>query len=265
MSEPTAMVYVPDDEGGVKEAPMPVPEAAPSPLAMLLNNPRALNDLDVGKVEALAKLHMTMEANAARQAFARAFALVQSEVAAVPLKGLNKHTNSQYAQLADVVRVLQPVLTRHGMSRSFSQEPRDGDVLRFRLTIRHADGHSESHYMDAMADVRGPRGNVVKTDLHGRASAATYCERHLLCKVFGLQLGGEIDDDGNAGAGVRVKPAKLVSAERVAYINAQCDRAGANKRRICDFYEVESFAQLTVAQADKLCGLMETRIRNQES
>ena len=39
---------------------------------------------------------------------------------------------------------------------------------------------------------------VNKTKLHGMASSYTYCERHLLCKVFGVQLSD--DDDGNAAA-----------------------------------------------------------------
>ena len=68
------------------------------------------------------------------------------------------------------------------------------------MTLRHVSGHQEEYFMDAPSDHLGPKGNPVKTRLHGMASSGTYCERHLACKVFGIQVIG--DDDGNAGAGV---------------------------------------------------------------
>ena len=124
------------------------------------------------KVRELAELHLKLEANEARKAFAHAFAAAQADLHPVALDSFNSHTKSQYASLPQVNRALRPVLARHGFSQSFSQVPRDGeDLLRFRLTIRHEAGHEESHFMEALPDVRGPKGNVMKTDLHGRASA----------------------------------------------------------------------------------------------
>ena len=65
------------------------------------------------------------------------------------------------------------------------------------LILRHTGGHEERHFLDAQPDYVGMKGNQNKTRLHGMASSFTYCERHLLCKVFAVQLAR--DDDGNGG------------------------------------------------------------------
>ena len=49
-------------------------------------------------------------------------------------------------------------------------------------------------------DYLGPKGCPVKTKLHGTFSSYTLAERHLVCKVFGVQL--IADDDGNAAGGI---------------------------------------------------------------
>ena len=233
----------------------------PSPLQLILANPEALKELDVDKVRELAELHMRMEAEAARKSFAIAFVGAQAEFTPIVLKGKNSHTNSLYARAQDVVKMIHPILVRHGFSRSFSTEPTEGDLIRFKLTLRHVDGHVEQHFMEAPADVKGPKGGFVKTELHGRASSMTYCERVLTCKVFGLQLGG--DDDGNAGAGVQ-KP-ELVAADDVAELNALADRAGIDKAGACTFYRIQSLAQMTVKDARTFRHSMKKRIANQEA
>ena len=231
----------------------------PSPLQLILANPEALKELDVDKVTALADLHMKMEAESARRSFARAFVAAQAEFTPIMLKGKGEH--SLFARAQDVVQMIHPILVRHGFSRSFSTEPSDSDLIRFKLTLRHVDGHVEQHFMEAPPDIRGPKGGAVKTELHGRASSMTYCERVLTCKVFGLQLGG--DDDGNAGAGVQ-KP-ELVSADDVAELNALADQCGLDKAGACQFYRVASFAQLTKKDAHHFRGGMKKRIANQEA
>ena len=134
--------------------------------------------------------------------FAEAFNAVQREMAPVRKLATNSHTKSTYARLEDVARMLDPIILAHGFSRSLSttDSPTAGH-LRFALVLRHVSGHEERHHLDAPVDDIGIQGKAgTKTALHGMASSYTYCERHLLCKVFGVQVVS--DDDGNAAAGV---------------------------------------------------------------
>ena len=110
----------------------------------------------------------------------------------------NTQTGTMYARAEDVTGMLDPlIIGLEGFSRSLSTTdcPVEGHI-RFVLILRHNSGHEERHNFDAPPDYLGPKGSPTKTKLHGMASSYTYCERHLLCKVFGVQL--VADDDGNA-------------------------------------------------------------------
>ena len=58
------------------------------------------------------------------------------------------------------------------------------------------------------------------------ASSGTYCERHLLLKVWGVQTCA--DDDGNAGAGIGIG-AEKISEEEALNVEAKLEEVGGNK------------------------------------
>ena len=155
-------------------------------------------------MERLFALAREMQSDAARREFAEAFNDVQREMAPVRKLGWNGHTKSHFARQEEVAQMLDPIILSHGFSRSMSStdSPTDG-LMRFVLLLRHNGGHEERHHLDAPNDSVGAKGAGNKTALHGMASSYTYCERHLLCKVFGVQVVS--DDDGNAAAGSRTK------------------------------------------------------------
>ena len=141
-----------------------------------------------------------------RGIFYTAFNAVQGDMTPVRMRGKNKATNdSPYPFAEDVTAMLDPIMTAHGFSRSISAESSEQpDHVKFVLTLRHNGGHSEKHYLDAPIDDKGMKGSPTKTRLHGMASSYTYCERHLLCKVFGVQLSK--DTDGNSQVGPAAEP-----------------------------------------------------------
>ena len=64
------------------------------------------------------------------------------------------------------------------------------------------------------------------TPLHGMASSGTYCERHLLLKVWGVQTCA--DDDGNAGAGIGIGGEKISGPDE-ALLETRIKEVGLNK------------------------------------
>lgn len=219
--------------------------ASLNPLAAILAEPDRLKDLPIETVSKLYEIDKEMRRERARQDFAAAFTAVQVEMTPVRRAATNSHTRSRYARLEHVTAMLDPIIQAHGFSRSVSTEPGAADGLqRFVLVVRHVGGHEERHYLDAPLDNIGIKGQATKTALHGMASSATYCERHLICKVFGVQTVD--DDDGNAGAlGPGAEP---ITEAQVAEIGALADEVGADKRRLCGVFEVDSLAGLTQVQ-----------------
>ena len=211
-----------------------VSPSAGSALSTILADPSRLHDIPVETVERLFELDRRMRSDAARDAFYAAFSAAQRELEPVRKLGKNTHTASMYARAEDVCRMLDPVITRHGFSRSISTEDSPlAEHMRFVLTIRHESGHAERHTFDAPVDDRGIKGQATKTRLHGMASSYTYVERHLLMKVWGVQT--VADDDGNRGAGIGPS-AETITDNQVADLRALIEEAGANDeafRKVC--------------------------------
>ena len=216
-----------------------LPAAPMNPLAAVLSDPKRIAELDVDKLERLLEMQRTLDADDARRQFFAAFRDVQDEMTKVPKHGINPQTRSRYALAEDVYAMLDPITVRHGFSRSLSTEPSNLDNhMRFILLIRHTGGHHEEHRFDAPIDDMGMKGAPTKTRLHGMASSYTYCERHMVCKAFAVQI-GERDDDGNAAAGLGPS-AEPITADQAADLETLMQDVRADRARFLAYFGVET-------------------------
>ena len=218
-----------------------------------------MKEFPIETVERLIKLSREREADLAKRAFADAMNAVQGEMEPVRKRGRNTHTGSRFAYLEEVVRMLDPLVHAHGFSRSISTgECQLKDHIRVVLTLRHVAGHQETHSLDAPIDDKGPKGGDVKTRLHGMGSTLTYCERVLICKVFGVQV--IPDDDGNAGSGVG-PGFKRITADQVADVLSLLEETKSNERQFLDVFGVEKVEELATNQLRSAMVMLEAKRR----
>ena len=215
-------------------------------LDALLRDPARLDTLPMEKLERLFDLHQRMQADAAKQDFSVAFNAAQGQMSPVVKRGKNASTGgSTFALAEDVIGMLQPLMSVHGFSWSISTT--DGphaDKMRFVLVLRHTGGHEERHTLDAPVDDTGMKGNPTKTRLHGMASSYTYCERHLLCKVWGVQL--VKDDDGNAASNVG-PGAERITEQQAHDLESLLEETGRDRAKFLKLYGVSTISDLSAA------------------
>jgi hypothetical protein len=157
-------------------------------------------DVDIDKMERLMAMQEQMLDRQAKQGYIKSMVAAQSEMGVVNKNKDNKQTNSSYADLAILKRVITPVYTKHGFAISFSEAPAADGMVCVKGTVMHRSGHSEDFSFDCPIDDKGIKGVTNKTATHGKASSVSYSERYLLRMIFNLTIDNE-DDDGN-GAGV---------------------------------------------------------------
>ena len=232
------------------------PASQPSALQTLLADPDRLKDYPVETVERLYTLHKDMQADQAKREFAEAFNRVQKAMTPVRKLATNTQTGSKYALAENVMEMLDPLILEEGFSRSLSCAdcPLEGSI-RFMLTLRRG-GHVEQHFIDGSPDYLGPKGVPNKTKIHGTFSSYTLAERHLLCKVFGVQL--VADDDGNAAGGIG-PGAEKISAEQARDLEALCSEVGGNVTIFNKIFSVTSFAELAKANLKPAIQLLEAK------
>ena len=206
-------------------------------------------------------------------ALAAALADAQGEVENATKNSQNPHLKNKYADLAEILNTVRPVLSRHGLA--VSQHPSYSDGMVHVETIML---HKSGEWMSSTISTP-----VQKPDPQGVGSACTYARRYSLAAIVGLS---QEDDDGHAaskqkpGPAQQQKPAPQPSAPQQAApkpLIADSQRkhlmaiyGGAPRPdRLADANEilrkasptwkdVQSFSELTASAADYLIKQLES-------
>lgn len=118
----------------------------------------------------------------------KALAAAQSEIENASKNAANQHFKSKYADLAEVLNVVRPVFSSHGIA--IVQAPSyDCGVVSVATRLAHESGEW------IQSTVAAP---VSKQDAQGVGSAITYCRRYSLAAMAGI---AQEDDDANSAVG----------------------------------------------------------------
>lgn len=116
-----------------------------------------------------------------------ALAKAQLEVENASKNSANPHFRSRYADLAEVLNTVRPVLAKHGIAILQSTEF-DGACVRVTTALCHASGGAVTSTAACVP---------AKTDAQGIGSATTYLRRYSLAAMCGV---AQEDDDGQSAA-----------------------------------------------------------------
>lgn len=193
--------------------PQPAPVSEATNLLAVIASAASNPNVDVDKMERLMQMHRDEIARQAAQAYAEGLVRVQRNMPTVRKDRTNTQTNSTYATLEAVNRVVTPLYTAEGFALSFGTEDSPlSEHVRIVCDVIHRDGHSRRYFYDAPMDGHGIGGKVNKTPTHARGSAVAYGRRYLTNMIFNLTTSDE-DDDGNAASET---PEQAEAAERAA-------------------------------------------------
>jgi hypothetical protein len=191
------------------------------------------------------------EAEHARRQFLAAFSLVQAEIGPISRSQSNTHTKSKYADLADIERVVSPILTKHGFSTTSAPVPCElNSHIRMRLTIGHSGGHERVYEDDFPVDAAGSGGTVNKTGIQAKGSTQSYARRYL--KASALDLAFTDDQDGNA-----TKPGasdeRPISAAKLKNIRRELADLGGDEEGFCQHFGIDRMEDLPDAMFADAC------------
>lgn len=153
-------------------------------------------DADLDKLERMLAMKERMEAQAAKVSFARALSEARSNIppiikdATVDFTSAKGRTHYKHETLAGIAKVIDPILSEHGISYRFRTDQGQGGV-RVTCIVQHSDGHAEETTLVGAPDQSGN-----KNGFQAVGSAVTYLQRYTLKAALGLSA--EVDDDAQA-------------------------------------------------------------------
>lgn len=155
-------------------------------------------DADLDKLERMLAMKERIDAQNARIEFAGALADARAQIppimkdATVDFTSAKGRTHYKHETLAGIAKVIDPILSQHGLSYRFRTDQGNGGV-RVTCIIAHASGHCEETSLAC-----APDGSGSKNPFQAVGSAVTYLQRYTLKAALGLSA--EVDDDAQGAA-----------------------------------------------------------------
>jgi hypothetical protein len=237
----------------VTDTPAPAVANEGATILGMIDRIMAMPDIPVERIEQMFALHQKVQADAARKAYAAAFAQMQPELPTTLRHGAIKHgekIQSRYAKWEDVSEDIMPVLAKHGFGLSFRTKNEPGKIT-VTGVLSHREGHSEETMLELPADTSGSKNAVQAV-----GSSVQYGKRYTASALLNLVSRDE-DDDGQSAAG----PALISDAQADELLRLIRDTK-TNPEQFKHLAKVENISDIKAANFDILKGLLETKKRN---
>lgn len=222
---------------------------------------RAARDpnVDIDKMQRLMEMREREMARLAQVEFNKAMKAAQAEMPQVVRDADNDQTRSRYARYETISEAIQPIVTKHGFSLTFSEgDPSKENHIRVLCEVMHDAGHTKEYHADIPFDNVGMKGNANKTNTHAYGSTKSYGKRYLKCDIFDVALKNE-DDDGNAAGKKQPAPRPTISPDQVKIILQLLEETGVDTERFCKIGKIEAVPDMLASDFDEAVRMLQRR------
>lgn len=225
--------------------------SAQTPMSLIQMAVQANADPD--RLEKLMALQERWESNKAADAFSDSMAAFQAECPAV-LKGREASFKGQkaynFASLDDIMAVIQPLLSKHGLTVGFSATIREGNI---HVICRVRKGR---HVEESEASLPVPADMRVN-DTQKAGAAISYAKRYALCAALNIT----VTDRDTDGAGLDTQ---TITDEQAIVLSDMCDGLpDGTKDKMVAWLQVDSIYSIPAKRFNE-CKAMLKKKRQQE-
>lgn len=145
---------------------------------------------------------------------AAAFVAAQAQITHVVKKktGQAQGATYRYADLADVIEMLRPVLKANGLAfQSINSPHESGALVRTRLIHESGETMESDGTLTPIIDTVRKDGTIITAGPQQAGAAYTYSRRYDLLAMFGIAA-----DDDDGAAAMQAQAAKIEHAQRIA-------------------------------------------------
>jgi hypothetical protein len=187
---------------------------------------------DGASIEVLAKLmdlRERLEAAQARKEFDEAVAAATAEIPPI-VKNRKGHGDKRYADFSAIASVVDPIITKYGLSYRFRTT--QTDKISVTCVLSHKAGHSEENPLSGPSDTSGS-----KNPIQAIGSTLAYLQRYTLIQALGLAV--TEDDDGHAaGTG------DTISEQQEEELKAAMAKVGSPLGEFLDWQQIGRLSDL---------------------
>ncbi len=194
----------------------------------------------VDALERMTALYERMESRNAEKQFNSAFVALQQELPVIVASSIIPN-RGKYERFEDVMRIVSPLLTKHGFSVSFAMDFRDNRILQT-CHLRHIAGHSQSNTFAVRS------GGKADSETQADCKAATTAKRNALLNCLNIVIRQDVFQDDNDAS----LEGDFISPEKVQYLREEVKDTGSNESRFLAIAGVSKFEEIRTGSYDVL-------------
>ncbi len=215
---------------------------APNPIEQILRAAvdKGVTQENVAVIERLTDLYERLQAKDAEKRFAAAFVALQNElpviVASTPIPNRGK-----YERFEDVMRVVGPLLARHGFAVSFTMDFKENRILET-CHLKHIDGHSQSNSFAV-------RAGKADSDTQADCKAATTAKRNALLNCLNIVIRQDALQNEEGDATLEGDP---ITWEQAEYLREQVKETRSDEAAFLRFAGATKYEDIPASRYDRL-------------
>jgi len=237
------------DQTSAVEGTEPQNTVPADPMVSLIERVVMDPDASIDKLERMLEMRERMQAQQAKAAYDNAIAAAKADIPPIIKTGAVDYTNQkgqrtqfQHETLDGIAKVVDPILSEHGLSYRFRSTQEDGTVA-VTCIVAHRDGYAEETTLRGAPDTSGS-----KNAYQAVGSAVTYLQRYTLKLALGLSAAK--DDDGTAA-----QQKENISADQFRALRDLIEKSEADEAALLKYLGAEKLEELPAGKygvADKM-------------
>jgi hypothetical protein len=210
---------------------------------------KGVSSENMAVVEKMMDLFERQQKFDAEKEFNRAFVALQADLPIIVATSVIPN-RGKYERFEDVMRVVGPLLVKHGFTVSFSMDFRDGRILET-CTLKHVAGHSQSNSFA----VRPGRAD---SDTQADCKAATTAKRNALLNCLNIVIRQDalLNEDQDASL-----EGATISPDKVAYLREQVAETNSDPVKFLALAGVSKFEDIRTGSYDVLVRALAAKSR----
>lgn len=231
-------------------------QKAPAPVTPMAMIDRALqSNASAETLEKLLALQERYEANEARKAFDEAMANAKAEIPAisknrkVDFTTQKGRTNYEYEDFAGIASVVNPILSRHGISYRFRTIAEPNSPISVTCIVSHRMGHSEENTLMAGRDETGNKNSI-----QAIGSTVSYLQRYTLKAALGLAASR--DDDG-----AKADETGPISEGEAEMLRTMIEETETDTAKFCSYLKIESIPAMPASMFRRAAASLQAKKR----
>ena len=204
----------------------------------------------VGALEKLADLYERMQLRDAEKQFNAAFVALQGELPVI-VASTEIPNRGRYERFEDVMRVVSPLLAKHGFSVAFSQDTKENRIVET-CTLRHVAGYSQQNSFAVRV------GGKADSETQADCKASTTAKRNALLNALNIVIRQDAFQDEDSDASIL---GAFISPEKALYLRELVKSTKSDEAAFLKFAQAESYETITESSYDRLAAALHKKQR----